>query len=110
MTLLLTVFAAVAATVVWYKKDQDGSMKTSLLCFMFWGASIMWLVDAVFEYIELGAEYFSPSLKDMLNDSFLGLAVIALAMIIWLIVLLISDPRGRVRRALFKKVSTAEKE
>ena len=113
MTLLITVFAAVISTVIWYRRDPQDSkndMKVGVLCWLFWGASIMWLVDAVFEYMELGAEYFSPSLKDMLNDSFLGLAVIALAMIIWLIVLLISDPRGRVRRALFKKVSTAEKE
>ncbi len=105
MTLLLTVFAAVAATVVWYKKDQDGSMKTSLLCFMFWGASIMWLVDAVFEYAELGAGYFTPAAADMLNDAFLGLSVIALALIVWVAVLLIKDPKGRVKGVLFRKKS-----
>ena len=102
MTLLITVFAAVIATVKWYNRKDD-EMKLGILCFLYWGASIMWLVDAIFEYKELGAEYFSPSLKDMLNDSFLGLSVIALALIIWLVVLLIKDPRGRVRRALFKK-------
>lgn len=58
----------------------------------------MWLVDAVFEYIELGAEYFIPSAEDMLNDSFLGLSVIALALIIWLIVMLVKDPKGVLRK------------
>ena len=108
MTLLLTVFAAVAATVVWYKKDQDGSMKTSLLCFMFWGASIMWLVDAIFEYAELQAAYFTPAAADLLNDTFLGLSVVALGLIIWVIRLLILDPRGVIRGALFRQTD-AEK-
>ena len=103
MTLLVTVFAALAATLVWYLKDKDGALKTSLLCFMFWGASIMWLVDAIVEYAELGAEYFSPAPADMLNDLFLGLSVIALAMIVWVIVLLIRDPRGKIKAILFKK-------
>ena len=103
MTLLITVFAAIVSTIVWYCQKPESDMKVGVLCWLFWGASIMWLVDAIFEYKELGAEYFSPSLKDMLNDSFLGLSVIALAMIIWLIVLLISDPRGRVRGVLFRK-------
>ena len=61
MTLLLTVFAAVISTVVWYRRDPGDDMKVGVLCWLFWGASIMWLVDAIFEYKELGAEYFSPS-------------------------------------------------
>ena len=105
MTLLLTVFAAIAATLVWYLKDRDGELKTSWLCFMFWGASIMWLVDAIVEYAEIGAEYFSPAPADMLNDAFLGLSVIALAMIVWVTVLLIRDPKGRIKAILFKKKS-----
>ena len=102
MTLLISVFAAVFVTVKWYNRKND-DMQIGILVFMFWGASLMWLVDAIFEYKELGAEYFSPSLKDMLNDSFLGLSVIALALIVWVVILLVTDPRGRVRRALFRK-------
>ena len=29
----------------------------------------MWSIDAVFEYAELRAEYFTPNLEDMLNDA-----------------------------------------
>ena len=101
MTLLLTVFAAVIATALWYKKN-DKTMMLGVLCWMFWGASIMWLVDAVFEYAELRAEYFTPAAEDMLNDTFLGLSVIALALVIWIVVLLIKDPRGTVRARLKK--------
>ena len=40
----------------------------------------------------------------MLNDFFLGLSVVALAMVIWLVILLIKDPKGVVKAQLFKKV------
>ena len=87
MTLLITVFAAAITTAVWYKKAPDNSMMLGILCFMYWGASIMWLVDAIFEYAELGAEYFTPAPEDMLNDTFLGLSAVALGLIIWIIIL-----------------------
>ena len=103
MTLLLTVFAAVISTALWYKKAPDNSLRLGLLCFMFWGASLMWLCDAVAEYLELGAEYFNPAAQDMLNDTFLGLSVIALALVIWIVYLLISDPKGVVRDKLFQR-------
>lgn len=103
MTLLLTVFAAVISTAIWYKSSSRDEMKLSVLCWMFWGASIMWFVDAVFEYAEAGAEIFNPSFEKILNDAFLGLSVIALALVIWVIVLLIKDPKGVVRDKLLKK-------
>ncbi len=100
MTLLLTVFAAVITTLIWYSNEKARAMKISVLCYMFWGASLMWFVDALFEYAELRAEYFTPAAEDVLNDLFLGLAVIALALIVWLIILLVRDPNHVVRKAL----------
>ena len=103
MTLLITIFAAVFCTVLWYRKAPQDTMMVKVLCFLYWGASLMWLVDAVFEYKELGADYFTPALTDMANDAFLGLSVLALGLVIWLIVLLIKDPRQVIRDILFKK-------
>ena len=103
MTLLVTVFAAVICTAIWYKNAPDDTMKVSVLCWMYWGASIMWLVDAIFEYAELKAEYFTPAPADLLNDLYLGLSVVALGLVIWLVILLIKDPKGVVRAALFQK-------
>ena len=40
--------------------------------------------------------------KDMINDSFLGLSVIALALVIWVVALLIKDPRGVIKARLKK--------
>ena len=103
MTLLTTVFAAIISTILWYKSAPKNEMKVGVLCWMFWGASLMWLVDAVFEYAELVAEFFTPAPADMLNDFYLGLSVVALGLIVWLVVLLVKDPKGVVKAALFKK-------
>lgn len=103
MTLLTTVFAAIICTILWYKKAPNDEMKLNILCFMYWGASIMWLVDAIFEYAELKAAYFTPALKDMVNDLYLGLSVVALGLIVWLVVLLIKDPKGVVKASFLRK-------
>ena len=103
MTLLITVFAAVICTVIWYNKLPDNKMGLGTLCLMFWGASIMWLVDAIVEYSEMGAEFFMQAPADMLNDAYLGLSVVALGLIIWLVILIIKDPQGLVRAAIMKK-------
>jgi hypothetical protein len=103
VTLLITVFAAIICTIIWYKTAPKSEMKVGILCWMYWGASIMWLVDAVFEYVELGAAYFTPAPADMLNDLYLGLSAVALGLIIWLVILLIKDPKNVVRNALSSK-------
>lgn len=101
MTLLITAFAAIIATVAWYNVKADRKLGT--LALMYWGASLMWLVDSVVEYIEAGAEFFTPETADMINDSYLGLSVVVLGLIIWTVVLLVKDPEGKVRAALSHK-------
>lgn len=93
MTLLITLVAAVVCTVIWYKNAPEDKLKVSTLCFIYWGASLMWLVDAISEYMELKAEFFSPSAYDMLNDTFLGISAVALGLVIWIAKLLINDPK-----------------
>ena len=103
MTLLITVFAAVICTAIWYKSAAAREMKVGVLCWLFWGASFMWLVDAIFEYAELHAAFFTPTAEDMLGDFYLGLSVVALGLIIWIAVLLVKDPKGVVKTALAGK-------
>ena len=100
MTLLITVFAAVIASIFWYNSKVDRKLGT--LALMYWGARLMWLVDAVVEYIELGAEFFEQAPKDMINDAYLGLSVVALGLVIWFVILLIKDPEGKVKAMLAK--------
>ncbi len=101
MTLLITVFAAVISTIMWYNK-ADSNMELGTLSLMYWGASLMWLADSAAEYLEVGAEYFTPAAADMLNDAYLGFSVVALGLVIWLVILLVKDPRGTVRKMLTK--------
>lgn len=103
MTLLIAVFAAVITTIIWYTNDKRSQLKLGTLTLMYWGASLMWLVDAVVEYIELGAEYFTPAPADMLNDAFLGLSVVAFGLIIWIVILMVKDPLGVVRKTILSK-------
>lgn len=101
MTLLITAFAAIIATVAWYNVKAERKLGT--LALMYWGASLMWLVDSVVEYLEVKDEFFNPAIKDMVNDAYLGLSVVALGLIIWIVVLLVKDPDGKLRAALSHK-------
>ncbi len=103
MTLLITMIAAVISTVIWYTNSKARELKIGVLLYMFWGASLMWLVDAVVEYLEAGAEYFEPAAKDMLNDTFLGISVITLALVVWVVCLLIKDPSDILKKTLLNK-------
>ncbi len=100
MTLLITVFAAVIATIFWYRSGAKDEMNISTLCYLYWGASLMWFIDAVFEYAELRAEYFTPAAADMLNDTFLGFSAVALGLVIWLAAVLWKDPKGKWRNTV----------
>lgn len=103
MTLLTVLFAAILCTVIWYRGAPKDEMKVGILCWMYWGASLMWLVDAVFAFVEARAAYFTPAPAEMLNDLFLGLSAVALGLVIWLVILLVQDPKGVLRAALLKK-------
>lgn len=102
MTLLTVVFAAILCTIVWYRSETAREWRISVLCCTYWGASLMWLVDAFFEYAELHAAYFTPAPLDMLNDFYLGLSAVALGLLIWLVLLLVKDPKGVVKNTLSK--------
>ena len=78
-------------------------MYVGTLALIYWGASLMWLVDAVSEFLELGAEYFTPAVEDMRNDAFLGGCVVVLGLVIWLVVLIVKDPLGTVRAAVRRR-------
>lgn len=101
MTLLIAVFAAIGSTIAWYLSlEKKSELQLGFLSLMFWGASLMWFVDAVVEYIEEGAEYFNQAPLDMLNDAYLGFVVVALGMVIWLVSLIIKDPKGLIKSRL----------
>lgn len=103
MTLVIALLAAVVSTAVWYVNATARQLKVGLLCYLFWGASLMWLVDAVAEYMSVGTEIFEPAADALLNDAFLGISVVALALVIWIAYVLIKDPMGTVKEVLKRK-------
>lgn len=105
MTLLITVFAAIISTAVWYAHAPESKMRVGMLCWMYWGASLMWLADAIFEYVEDSEAYFNPAPLDMLNDTYLGFSVLALGGVIWIITLLVKDPRGAVAKTMSARIA-----
>lgn len=102
MTLLITIIAAAVATIVWYVNENRDVYKLGTLSFIYWGASLMWLMDFAAEYKELGADYFAWELADILNDSLLGIAVVALGLVAWIIILLVKDPKGVFKKKFAK--------
>ncbi len=83
MTLLITLIAAVISTLVWSMNMKVRKLKIGTLVLAFWSASLMWLVDSVVEYIEVGAVFFNPKPSQMLNDTFLGLSVVVIGLAVW---------------------------
>lgn len=89
MCLIMTTFAAIIASCVWYFKLSDRKYKLGLLSLMYWGASIMWFVDGIYSVID-GGDFFNLSV----DDALLGLVIIAIGLIAWLVLLLINDPKN----------------
>lgn len=96
MWLIMSALAAVITTVVWYAKAPEDKYKLGLLSWMFWGATLMWLVDHVMAYLTEGGEFFELNL----DATMLGISVLIVALVVWLIVLLVSDPKGVAKSVL----------
>jgi len=94
MWLIMTALAAIIATAIWYIRAPGDKYKLGLLSLILWGATLMWLVDHVMAYVMEGGEFLEINLEATL----LGLSVIILALLVWEIVLLVSDPKGVLRR------------
>lgn len=99
MWLIITVLAAVITTAIWYIKAPDDKYKLGLLSLLFWGAALMWFVDHVMAYVLEGGEFI-----EMNQDAaLLGLAVVVFALLVWVLVLLASDPKGIFGKVLNPK-------
>jgi len=96
MWLLMTALAAVITTAIWYANAPDDKYKVGLLSLFFWGATLMWLADHVMAYLAEGGEFFEINM----DATMLGMSVIILALIVWVLTLVISDPKGVLKTVL----------
>jgi hypothetical protein len=98
MWLILTALAAIITTVIWYVRAPKDTYKVGLLSLAFWGATVMWLIDHIMSYLSEGGEFFEVST----DATMLGVSVIVVALIVWLFVLLISDPKGVIKKVIHR--------
>ena len=59
MSLLLTLMAAVTATVAWYACEKRKTYRLGTLCLIYWGTGLMWLVDFFLNTSAKGRRIFS---------------------------------------------------
>lgn len=95
MFFIITALAAIVATIVWYSKAPEDKYKLNVLCFIYWGATLMWFIDHVMAYLMEGGEFFEITL----DATLLGITVVICGLLAWMIMLLIRDPKG-----VFKKI------
>lgn len=103
MTLLITVIAAIIATIVWYANEKRETYKLGTLSLIYWGASLMWFMDFIAEYSELHADYFVQEIADIINDSLLGISAVALGLVAWIVILIVKDPKDVLKKTFTKK-------
>lgn len=89
MYLIITAIAAIIVTIAWYSKAPNDTYKLGTLSLIFWGATIMWLVDHVIAYLAEGGEFLEISL----DATMLGVCVVIIGLLAWLVMLLIKDPK-----------------
>ena len=89
MYLIITAAAAIITTIIWYVNAPGDKYKLSTLCFIYWGATLMWFVDHVMAYLTEGGEFFEITL----DATLLGITVVVCGLLVWLIMQLVSDPK-----------------
>ena len=83
MTLLITVLAAVIATII--RVLLPNSRKTGLgtLVLAYWAASAMWVVDGIASLLTGGSFIELQDAAVMADDALLGICVVALGAGVW---------------------------
>jgi hypothetical protein len=96
MWLIVLAFAATIATAIWYTQAENDKYLLKYLSLIFWGTTIMVLVDHVVPFImEGGGEFFEVSTEATVLSGIM--VVVGLA--VWEGILLLKDPK----RVLFKR-------
>lgn len=96
MFLIITALAAIIVTIIWYIHAPEDKYKLNILCFIYWGAAIMWFVDHIVAYLSEGGDFLEISL----DATMLGVTVVLVGLLAWMIYLLIWDPKKVFKKLL----------
>ncbi|KXL52435.1 hypothetical protein CLNEO_21310 [Anaerotignum neopropionicum] len=92
MYFIITAVAAVLTTLFWYRLSED-KYQLSTLCFIYWGAALMWFVDHVIAFFMEGGEFFEITL----DATMLGLTVVLSGFFLWVLMLLVKARKGTLK-------------
>ena len=89
MYFILTALAAVITTLLWHFKAKEKKYPLSTLCMIYWGATLMWLVDHVVSYLTEGGEFIEVTL----SATILGLVVVIVGFLAWGMLLVLKNKK-----------------
>jgi hypothetical protein len=92
MYFILTAFAAIVTTILWYRISDD-KVPLSTLCFIYWGAALMWFVDHVIAFMTEGGAFFEITL----DATLLGIIVVLCGFFSWLLFTFVKVTRGTLK-------------
>ena len=95
MYFIITAFAAILTTMIWHKLSED-KHQLSTLCFMYWGATLMWLVDHVMAFCMEGGAFFEITM----DATLLGITVVVCGFFAWVVMALVKNMTGTPRQKL----------
>ncbi|MBQ9691406.1 MAG: hypothetical protein IJV62_04875 [Eggerthellaceae bacterium] len=102
MTLVITLLAAIVATIVWYALLPKTTYHIGTLALMYWGAVLMWSVDGIASLLEGEGFIEIVDTAAMIDDALLGGIVVIAGLGIWALYLIIKDPKGALKSAFSK--------
>lgn len=88
MCLLITLFAAVIASICWFVSNPQKNLQLGTLSLMYWGAGLMWIVDC---FVALSEG--EPFLNISSDDAVLGAVVVLCGLIVWFVLLIFKNPK-----------------
>ncbi len=91
MWFIVMLFMAIMSTLVWYIWDHGDEYRMDILVLISWGTTIMVFADHLMGYLEEGI-----FLDTSLNALILGIIMALVALLLWVIALLIKDPKGKI--------------
>ncbi|MHA1238262.1 MAG: hypothetical protein ACTSSJ_03320 [Candidatus Odinarchaeia archaeon] len=89
MWLVILAMAAALTTAIWYWKAENDVYMLNILSLIFWGTTIMVLVDHVMGYLMEGGEFLEMTAE----ATVLGIVLVVAALVVWEIILVLKDPK-----------------
>lgn len=96
MYFIITALAAILTTIVWRSISED-KFQLSILCLIYWGATLMWFVDHVVAYLTEGGAFLEISM----DATLLGVTVVVCGFFVWILIAVVKNLKEAPRKNLW---------